>query len=607
MIYCWFVLHYTLTYLYFTGLMFIYRKIEYAFYLKFKLTQYYNKDQKRQHGAKVICGDYGTMRYFVVRKDYEYRRSIVVEVLQKCNSRLKKGPWLKTTFCRSFSNIINRGFQLLTKASSYLPNEVDPFFTPKGESESITISILNKAKLIHYIADLARLISAFKSIISTNSNLTKSVSNPIIDSLKEISQLLVAGKFKFNKCVIVPEAARNKIERSLAKVLFSDKIVHKSISEALYDIYEPIFLNYSHRFRRNKNSHTALKLVDETFKGAKWIITGCIKSCVNNINHIKLLDVLKKQVRCVKTLALIKKSLKTNYMINQKNITNIKAGLSQDSILSPILSLIYLHEFDLFMDSLITEYRKGKDAPKNLIYEQYQAQIIKALKNNNINEVIRLKKLMRYRSIRDLGYIKIGYVRYADSFLISIRGSNSLANTVLNYITLFLKNILYLDLNINETSISSFQKPIWFLGVMICSGYHYLKSTKSLIKGKNKGIKMRLIPYVRFHAPIRILNEKLIIKKFFKWKSQLKALVRPTARKNLVNLDFDIIVTYYNCVINGLMNYFYFVENWKSVRLIIRKLKLSCALTLALKYKLRTKAKTLRKFKANLEILNHRT
>jgi retron-type reverse transcriptase len=454
------------------------------------------------------------MRYFEVRKGYEYRRSIVVEVLQKCNSRLDKRPLLKTNFSRSFSNLTNCGFQFSTKASSYLLNEVDPFITPKGESESITISMLNKAKLIHYIADLARLVSALKSILSNNSNFIKSASNPILNGLKKISQLLLSGKFKFNKRVRVSEASGNKGEIPLTKVLLCDKIVHKSISEALYDIYEPLFLNCSHGYRRNKSTRTALKLIDETVNGTKWIITARIKSCVENIHHATLLDLLKSRITCVKTLALIKKSLR----INPTNATNINVGMSPDSVLSPILSLIYLHEFDLFVNSIITEHSKGRNVSQNLIHEQFQAKSIIALKDNNINEIIRLKKLMQYRSKDglDSGYIKIGYVRYADSFLISIRGSFFLAKKVLNCIRIFLKDSLHLDLNINKTNISSFQKPICFLGVMISSGYFYLKSAKSLIKSQNKGIKVRLIPYVRFHAPIRILNEKLIIKKFFK-------------------------------------------------------------------------------------------
>lgn len=49
------------------------------------------------------------------------------------------------------------------------------------------------------------------------------------------------------------------------------------------------------------------------------------------------------------------------------------------------------------------------------------------------------------------------------------------------------------------------------------------------------------------------------------------------------------------------MNYYHFADNRKSLGSIVHGLKLSCGLTLALKYKLRTLAKTFKKFKSLLK------
>jgi hypothetical protein len=61
--------------------------------------------------------------------------------------------------------------------------------------------------------------------------------------------------------------------------------------------------------------------------------------------------------------------------------------------------------------------------------------------------------------------------------------------------------------------------------------------------------------------------------------------------RSQVNHDHRNILQLYNAVIRGLMNYFGFVDYRKSMGSIIHGLKMSCALTLALKYKLRTAAK----------------
>jgi hypothetical protein len=66
--------------------------------------------------------------------------------------------------------------------------------------------------------------------------------------------------------------------------------------------------------------------------------------------------------------------------------------------------------------------------------------------------------------------------------------------------------------------------------------------------------------------------------------------------RSLVNLDHRNIILLYNAVIRGLLNYYSFADNRKSMGTIVHGLKMSCALTLALKYKLRTAAKTFQKF-----------
>jgi len=57
---------------------------------------------------------------------------------------------------------------------------------------------------------------------------------------------------------------------------------------------------------------------------------------------------------------------------------------------------------------------------------------------------------------------------------------------------------------------------------------------------------------------------------------------------------------YYNSVIHGVLNYYSFANNRKSLGSFVHGLKLSCARTLALKYKLRYASKVYRKFGSKL-------
>ncbi len=200
----------------------------------------------------------------------------------------------------------------------------------------------------------------------------------------------------------------------------------------------------------------------------------------------------------------------------------------------------------------------------------------------------------------DPNYIRVGYCRFADDFVVSVTGPVLLAKNILDRIHDFLKNTLHLDLNMEKTKISSFQKPMKFLGAIISSGHSDQKPVKLAEKGKEKRIKVRVTPRISFQAPIKELIEKLVVKKFLKWCDQDRRQATPTARRNLVNLDHANILLYYNTVIRGLLHYYSFADNRKSMGSIIHMLKLSCALTLALKYKLRTAAKVFSKYKALL-------
>lgn len=69
-----------------------------------------------------------------------------------------------------------------------------------------------------------------------------------------------------------------------------------------------------------------------------------------------------------------------------------------------------------------------------------------------------------------------------------------------------------------------------------------------------------------------------------------------TARKDLVNFTHHEIITFYNHRIQGLYNFYGFASNLNSLRKIFMFLQFSCALTLALKLKVRTKKQVFNRF-----------
>jgi hypothetical protein len=99
---------------------------------------------------------------------------------------------------------------------------------------------------------------------------------------------------------------------------------------------------------------------------------------------------------------------------------------------------------------------------------------------------------------------------------------------------------------------------------------------------------------MRILAPIERIIGKLVSNRFAKLNEKGSPIA--TARKDLVNLSHKEIVNFYNHRIRGVLNFYSFAGNYNSLRGILMFLSQSCALTLALKYKIRTKGRAYTKF-----------
>jgi hypothetical protein len=163
---------------------------------------------------------------------------------------------------------------------------------------------------------------------------------------------------------------------------------------------------------------------------------------------------------------------------------------------------------------------------------------------------------------------------------------------------MFLKNELKLTLSPEKTLITHFSKqPITFLGTYI-KGTWEREKRLAIVKKKGVNRKVRITSRTVLKAPIKLLFEKATLNGFFKKRNNEFV---PTYVGRCINLDHEDILRYYNSVIRGILNFYSFANNHKSLGSIIHGLKWSCARTLALKYKLRHASKVLRKFGPKLK------
>lgn len=458
-------------------------------------------------------------------------------------------------------------------------------------------------KLIHIVADPEVLILAYEAVKSNPGNSTPGVDAQTLDGIdlnwvQNTSKQLLAGKFKFKAArrVYIPKKGSNK-KRPLTISSPRDKVIQQAMYFVLNAIYEPSFLDVSHGSRPSRGTHTALKSIKFKFQGVRWCIEADIENNFPSISHDILLSLLRKRISCAKFLALIKNSIKAGY-IEDKTFKESNRGLFQGNVTSPILNNVYLHELDVFMDGLCEEFTSGNQRRKSPVYRQTQYWIERA---TNVMQKKKLRKKLWQVSSKDpfdSNFKRLYYIRYVDDFVVGVVGSREDTVDIKKKVKRFLEENLKLILNDEKSLITHFSKtPISFLGTLIKGNWETEKRVK-LVKKKGVSRKIRITGRPVLKAPIHELLEKATVNGFFKKKA---GKFVPTKVGWLINLDHSDILGYYNSVIRGILNFYSFSNNRKSFGSLVHSLKLSCARTLALKYKLRFASKVYRRFGGKLK------
>jgi nicotine oxidoreductase len=439
-------------------------------------------------------------------------------------------------------------------------------------------------------------VLAYERLKSIPGNMTPGTDDETLDgfSEEEIDKIIEQMRNESYQCKPVREAFIPKANGKLRRLGIPcprDKIVQevvRIILEAVYDSpHGPYFSECSHGFRRSKSCHSALREIQKKWSGMIWLIEGDIKSCFDDIDHHILVDVLRKKIKDERFLSLIWKFLKAGYLDLERARHDSLAGTPQGGIVSPILSNIYLHELDEFVEQLQVELEQGKERRPNLEYKRIEARRYKLAKAGKANtrEFKRLGKQMRSLpslDTRDPNFVRIRYVRYADDWLIGVIGSHELAEETKDKVGKFLKDRLALTLSQEKTKITNARtEEAEFLGYRIRKGRgrDTQKVTVST-NGSGRQFKRRSTGMeVVLKAPVDKLIKRLSQKGFCDGRGT------PKHKAGWTVLDEDQIVSLYSSINRGIQEYYRPADNWPELQRVQYILKYSLAKTLALKRK----------------------
>lgn len=393
----------------------------------------------------------------------------------------------------------------------------------------------------------------------------------------------------------IPKA--NGKTRPLGIPSTDDKLVQEVVRLILESIYEPAFLNCSHGFRPNRSCHTALNQIQKTYTGVKWFVEGDIKGCFDNIDQSTLISILRRKIKDEYFISLLWKFLRAGYM-EKWTYHDTYSGAAQGSIISPILSNIYMNELDIYMEKHKISFDTGESRARNKEYARLKTAWYRKKQKMQANwraytEEERLGLLRQLdseekvwsslpsRITDDTNYRRIVYCRYADDFLIGIIGKRSDAEEVKQEVREFLEESLKLELSEEKTLITHSTDKARFLGYDVT-----LTDNKNEFITYSKGRTRRCSGRVKLYLPkdkwLKSLLDKGTLNITVDTNKKEKWI--PVARSSFVNREPVEIVGTYNAEIRGMYNYYKLASNVSVLQKYRYVMEYSMYKTMACKY-----------------------
>jgi group II intron reverse transcriptase/maturase len=222
--------------------------------------------------------------------------------------------------------------------------------------------------LYHHIYDVDNLRACYDTLEAekatgvdgvTKEEYGKNLEANLRDLSERLRQMGYRPQPKRRSYIPKPGSAKG---RPLGISCLEDKIVEEATKRALEPIYEAVFEDSSYGYRPERSPHICVDAVGRTIQQKKvnFVVEADIRSFFDTVNHEWMIKFLRHRIGDERVIRLIIRMLKGGIM-EDGLVQASEEGTPQGSILSPLLSNIYLHYvLDLWFNKRLRKEWRGE-------------------------------------------------------------------------------------------------------------------------------------------------------------------------------------------------------------------------------------------------------
>jgi group II intron reverse transcriptase/maturase len=222
--------------------------------------------------------------------------------------------------------------------------------------------------LYHHVTDLDNLRDGYEALdddkaVGVDGVTKEQYGEKLKENLQDLSDRLERMGYRPqpSRRSYIPKSGSEK-GRPLGISCFEDKIVELAVKRALEPIYEEIFEDSSYGYRPGRNQHMCLDKLGRTIqqKRVGYLAESDIRGFFDEVSHKWLIKFLEHRIGDPRILRLIVRMLKGGIM-EDGLVRASEKGTPQGSILSPLLSNVYLHyALDLWFSHRVKKQCRGE-------------------------------------------------------------------------------------------------------------------------------------------------------------------------------------------------------------------------------------------------------